>query len=108
MNRRRRAPMLRGTRLLVWLFAGLLAACMSVDDAHTSVTIKSLDDLSINTLRRRSYGSSMSIEAKPAHHEHDTFIASYFSDGLSVYSIIVVPAFFFSSRRRHTIFLNVT
>jgi pimeloyl-ACP methyl ester carboxylesterase len=84
--------MLRGTGLLVWLFAGMLAACMSVDDAHTSATIKSLDDLSINTLRRRSYGSSMSIEAQPAHHDHDTFIASYRSDGLRVYSRIDVPA----------------
>lgn len=84
--------MLRVTRHLVWLFAGLLAACMSVDDAHTSPTIKSLDDLSINALRERSFGSSISIEAQPAHGSHDTFIASYQSDGLRVYSRIDVPA----------------
>jgi len=84
--------MLRASRFIVWLFAGLLAACTSVNDAHTSPTIKSLNDLSINTLRQRSFGSSISIEAQPAHNDHDTFIASYQSDGLRVYSRIDVPA----------------
>ena len=84
--------MLRVTRILIWLFAGLLAACMSVDDANTAPTIKSLDELSINTLRGRSFGSRIKIEAQPAHGNHDTFIASYQSDGLRVYTRIDVPA----------------
>ncbi|MDH3990225.1 MAG: alpha/beta hydrolase [Gammaproteobacteria bacterium] len=83
--------MLRVTRFVVWLFAGLLAACMSVDEVKTSPTISSLDELSINTLRGRRFGSSINIEAQPAHDDHDTFIASYQSDGLRVYSRIDVP-----------------
>jgi pimeloyl-ACP methyl ester carboxylesterase len=63
-----------------------------VEDNETSPGIESLDDLSINTLRQRSFGSSINIELQPASGGHDTFIASYTSDGLRVYSRIDVPA----------------
>ena len=84
--------MLQASRFLIWLVAGLLAACVIVDDAEISPRIESLDDVSINTLRQRSFGSSINIEEQPASDDHDVFIASYESDGLRVYSRIDVPA----------------
>ena len=79
-------------RILAWSALCLLAACSGVQDVVVSPHIRSLDELSIEVLRERSYGSSIKIEEQPAREDNDPLIVSYLSDGLRVYSRVDIPA----------------
>jgi pimeloyl-ACP methyl ester carboxylesterase len=57
-----------------------------------SPSIRSLDAISIDALRERSYGSSINVEKQSGGDGHNILIASYTSDGLRVYSRVDVPA----------------
>lgn len=54
-----------------------------------NVSIDSLDRLSVNSLRARSYGSELRVLEQQA--DSNAYIASYSSDGMRVYSRIDVP-----------------
>lgn len=79
----------------------------SVDDRWEDSQLDSLADLSLEALRARGYGSTLHLELNlgqsefgPAYHDrfsgesppYDTYVASYDSDGLRVYTRIDVPA----------------
>jgi len=82
----------RASRYLVLPVLGLLASCSSLQEASSSPGIGSLDELSIDALRERSYGSSITIEDRLVRADHETLIASYESDDLRIYTRIDVPS----------------
>lgn len=57
-----------------------------------SPNIASLTELSIQSLRDRRYGSKIKIEERVTSLAHESFLTSYESDGLRVYSRFDIPA----------------
>lgn len=79
-------------RTLVWSALCLLASCSGAQDFVDSPHIRSMDELSIEALRERSYGSRLKVEKQSARDGNDPLIVSYLSDGLRVYSRVDIPA----------------
>ena len=79
-------------RILGWFALCLLVSCSTVQNHIVSPSIRSLDDLAIDALRARSYGSRIKIERQSAPDENEPSIVSYSSDGLRVYSRVDIPA----------------
>ena len=70
-----------------------LNACSEPDQRPpTDPSIVSLSELAIDTLRSRSYGSRIAVEEPRQHDSHDSYIASYDSNGLRVYSRVDIPS----------------
>ena len=92
----------QGALRLLPVSALLLAGCAvqgaagssRPDAARRQVTglhLPSLASLSVETLRARSYGSTLTVEAPLESAGHDTFLASFQSDGLREYARVDLP-----------------
>jgi pimeloyl-ACP methyl ester carboxylesterase len=71
----------------------LLAACPAerAEIASNDPHVYSLAELSVESLRKRAYGSQISIEYEVQGRPSPSYIASYNSDGLHVYARIDLP-----------------
>ena len=79
----------------------LLASCINgvaykrplsnTTSSAAKATIPTLNDLSIERLRQRTYGSELTILERPANASSKSMLASYDSDGLRLYTRIDVP-----------------
>jgi pimeloyl-ACP methyl ester carboxylesterase len=71
----------------------LLAACPAerAEIASNDPHVNSLADLSVESLRKRAYGSEIRIEYEVQGRPSPSYIASYTSDGLHVYARIDLP-----------------
>lgn len=77
----------------IWTLAFALIVIAGCGTRPPATQIESLDDLSIDSLRERTYGgSAIKVETTLATKPHSTYMASYESDGLRVYSRIDVPS----------------
>lgn len=77
---------------LVIIATGLCACSQeSAEKPANDPRISSLADLSIESLRSRSYGSKIEIEQTVSKRTWPSFLASYQSDGLHVYTRIDLP-----------------
>jgi len=77
---------------LIALPALAIAACSELEtQAPSSPHIDSLSVLFVDSLRSRSYGSTISIIEPRPNEASDSYIAAYNSDGLRVYSRVDVP-----------------
>lgn len=81
------------TPLLLPVLAAL-AACPSEPEtlAANDPRVRSLDELSVESLRNRSYGSDIRIVKAVDSRPNPSFLAAYDSDGLRVYTRIDLPA----------------
>ena len=80
-------------RLLAAL-ALLLAGCAVQGASHRPISglhLTSLDSLSVEALRARSYESNLTVEAPLEPAGHDTYLASFRSDGLREYARVDLP-----------------
>ncbi len=79
-------------RCLLLLLACNIAGCSSTHlHALGNARINSLDELSIDSLRSRDYDSTIHIEEAVPTTGFKSYLASYRSDGLQVYTRIDVP-----------------
>lgn len=84
------------SRVLTYLLLcsiALLSGCLAerADIAANDPRVDSLADLSIESLRNREYGSVINIEYEVQGRSSPSFMASYDSDGLHVYTRIDLP-----------------
>ncbi|MCH9696436.1 MAG: alpha/beta hydrolase [Gammaproteobacteria bacterium] len=80
------------TVFLIALLAAAISACTYSDSQRiASANIPSLTVLSIESLRNRQYGSSITIEEQVLSQAHKSYLTSYDSDGLRVYARLDIP-----------------
>lgn len=85
--------------LLKFILIASVCSCTNIDvqnnntaaSIKTNVGIPDLKFLSIEALRNRSYGDSLTIEKTISGLPHQSYLASYSSDGLNLYSRIDLP-----------------
>jgi pimeloyl-ACP methyl ester carboxylesterase len=69
----------------------LMTACAHPDDGGNTPHIDSLAQLTTESLRQREYGSTIKVEKVSQRESFDSYLASYDSDGLRVYTRIDIP-----------------
>jgi pimeloyl-ACP methyl ester carboxylesterase len=68
-----------------------MTACAHPDDGGNTPHIDSLAQLTTESLRQREYGSTIKVEKVSQRESFDSYLASYDSDGLRVYTRIDIP-----------------
>ncbi|MEM7280748.1 MAG: alpha/beta fold hydrolase [Pseudomonadota bacterium] len=83
--------LIRGIALLIFLMCTACALQTQRTSSSNSATIESLEQLSIASLRNRSYGSELVLLNRESRRDYPSYLASYESDGLRLYTRIDVP-----------------